>query len=530
MKQATRSAVVAVAGRSATLAAAAVVLILAGACDGRQLRSHRNVLEDGHVRHPLGTSALQQAAVQAFSRQEPDAPAATYDKWDYSDHGGASWAALGQCGQPGQQSPIDISKTEAILNNSESLYFRFQPYTSPIKMLNSATTHALEATIEGDAGDLAVGSLYPSRLTSQFQLKKIVIHSPSEHTYRGVRVPLELQMHFEGMITAILQPKVAITSIGFYPDGKGSSQFLDSLRSGGLPEEPGDETMVNREAPSNLDFDEIFGPSEHTDKGGFWQYDGSETSPPCAAGILWFVRDEPLPASMEAIEEYRKVITAGATPDSESSERGNYRDMQSAEGRQVKFIEAKDASRWEALEDPKEAQAAAAQAPVTGHLTPAQWDNLVRQAQANQAAANSVAGGSLGNADGLSAEELAARNARQLAEQRAAMANRVLSGATPYEICLRDLASTKTEQQAADEQAKRECKGKDIAHNDLESAGGGLAKLAAAKIYNGQSALCDDAEKVANALKLSVDTQETNCKALAPPPAAPAVGVADLLR
>mmetsp|Transcript_46207 Transcript_46207/g.81292 ORF Transcript_46207/g.81292 Transcript_46207/m.81292 type:complete len:516 (+) Transcript_46207:82-1629(+) len=254
----------------------------------------------------------------AFLRSRGSTP------WNYQD-GGASWSSdYGQCGGT-SQSPVNVSSTVALEpTDADKFFYAYPKYEAPVKMVNSG--HWLEADIDNEikddgssVGGIGMGTHFPTSMTARWDLYRIVIHTPSEHTFLGLQTPLELQLFHrlrgssdQGEPAA---SETAVVSIGFVDGGISvdePSPFLEALREGGLPHKRGEEKLVNRAYPSHLNFDQLFRPvlAAHGEKATFWEYNGSLTAPPCSEPVRWFLRHEPLPASKEALEEFADAAEA----------------------------------------------------------------------------------------------------------------------------------------------------------------------------------------------------------------------------
>lgn len=245
------------------------------------------------------------------------------ESWNYQD-GGASWSTLGQCGD-GSQSPINVSSTVALeATDEDKFFFAYPKYEAPVKMVNSGRWlfADIDSEVKEDGssnGGIGLGTFYPNSMTVLWDLYRIVIHTPSEHTFLGVQTPLELQLfHRQRGASDQGEPaasEIAVVSIGFVDGGISvdePSPFLEALREGGLPHKRGEEHLVNRAYPSSLNFDQLFRPvlAAHGEQATFWEYSGSLTSPPCSEGVRWFLRHEPLPASKDALEEFEDAAEA----------------------------------------------------------------------------------------------------------------------------------------------------------------------------------------------------------------------------
>jgi len=228
--------------------------------------------------------------------------------WDYGDNG-ASWD-MGGC-QQGQQSPVNLSLAQTITPDPEILFHRYGIVEEPLTMQNDG--RVLSILVEGNSlGGISLGAV-------TWDLKQIVLHSPSEHTFGGRQVPLEMQL-FHGLAGEPLTPKAtAVVSMGFVASPQ-PLFFLESLRQGGLPDQVGTSSMVNRQTPAALNFRQLFNST-------FLEYSGSLTMPPCSTGVRWFVRSQPVPAKLAALDDFRHAIRSMSSLHQDHP--GNARQLQS---------------------------------------------------------------------------------------------------------------------------------------------------------------------------------------------------------
>mmetsp|Transcript_50333 Transcript_50333/g.110077 ORF Transcript_50333/g.110077 Transcript_50333/m.110077 type:complete len:633 (-) Transcript_50333:9-1907(-) len=94
-----------------------------------------------------------------------------------------------------------------------------------------------------------------------------------------------------------------------------------------LPNNIREATMPMEVHP--IDFNQWFsGP----DKQSFYMYEGSTTVPPCAEGVTWMVKAQPIEGTRRQLKQLREHIT-GTCPE------GNFRATQPRNGRQVSLVE-----------------------------------------------------------------------------------------------------------------------------------------------------------------------------------------------
>lgn len=235
--------------------------------------------------------------------------------WDYEDKG-ASWPQ--ECKVAGQ-SPVDLSVAPVTQASGTTLFYRYPAYSKTFPILNEG--QLLTAFLGDLGGEFAIGEAYPGSLTDRYLLEQIVVHTPSEHTFDGKFVPLEVQLYHRKVPGA----EVAVVSVGFRPGGSGSGDLLKALQRGGLPTHSGDRAYANAEGPS-LALAELFQGSR-----GFLQYDGSLTTPPCSGNVRWFVRMDALTAEDTVLDHFRAAINIDSSVHTKDS--GNSRELQPLDGR-----------------------------------------------------------------------------------------------------------------------------------------------------------------------------------------------------
>ncbi|CAK0860405.1 unnamed protein product, partial [Prorocentrum cordatum] len=405
--------------------------------------------------------------------------------WDYSDDG-KSWR-MGQCCAGAGQSPINISEAARHSNTSagpRSLFYRYDRYYRPITMRNDG--RVLAGELEGPAGGFALGAHYPAGIDAEYELWRLEIHSPSEHTFLGKRVDLEVQLfhRLAGASEADAQAPnhTAVVSLGYASSLQPSPisrppAVLDALRQGGLPQEEGAETLVNGDSSVFVDLARAFQPlpGQAGAAGGggqaFWQYTGSLTSPPCTADVQWFVRSSPLPARPDALEAYRRALQAGRGLE-RAAEAGNARALQPSCGARL--------TRW------------AAEA--------AFQDSAAEEKESNEAAFRRAEADNVGNEDAL-ANAIGGTGPVSTAESQARL---------DYERCAQAIASSEAELQGAARQAAAECDGAVATASYL----GEVGTEASGALNSVQQAQCASSQAVAARLRIQAEVQKRTCRAL----------------
>ena len=124
-----------------------------------------------------------------------------------------------------------------------------------------------------------------------FQMKQVHFHAPSENTIHGKSFPLEA--HF---VHADSKGNLAVIGVMF-TEGK-ANQALAKLWEQ-LPEEEGEPiALKNRVMPSEF----------MPDNKGYYRFSGSLTTPPCSEGVRWLLMKNPITASKEQIDAFKKAV------------------------------------------------------------------------------------------------------------------------------------------------------------------------------------------------------------------------------
>lgn len=267
----------------------------------------------------------RQASTKAKTLQNPRVT------WDYAEHG-ANWPGL--CSTDQRQSPIALPLLDSLPNETRTMWYRYQNWEEPVTLYNDGLS--LSVTFHQKVGGIGIGESFTG-LDESWSLAQMTIHAPSEHTWAGVHVPLELQLVHTPAKTGA---EVAVVSIGFTRGPMDAPNlFLDTLLKNGLPQFKGKEVETNLHYGDALPFNDLLSGSE------FFTYEGSASQPPCTPDAVYFVRNQPIDVNPERLEVLLKniAVTTGI-PD------GNYRVPQPLNSRAVTRVHAVDASGMETAE------------------------------------------------------------------------------------------------------------------------------------------------------------------------------------
>lgn len=437
----------------------------------------------------LGTSAVVRSSASFLdvSRQG----GSSYD-WDYDDEG-QSWSQ-GSCASSGtdfNQSPVNISTTVAANTTDDDIFFFSYPsYEAPVKMVNDGRylyTRFPNNNEDGKIGGFALGDSYPYHLSVTYYIYKMVIHTPSEHTFNGEKVPLELQLFHRKKDTAMTDDEpapadTAVVAIGFAESADEASPFLKSLIDGGLPDQRGGTTLVNRAFPSELKFSELYKPvfGAQGEKAGFWDYTGSLTMPPCSGGVRWFVRQETLNAKKPTLDYFAEVVkkSSGGVP-------GNARQLQVVGPSRPVFPRFVQNAVHMMVFAPEE---------------PAAFSEAYDKVKGHQ---KDFKEGLKGDSEGADA-----------AMEGGADADSVVLSSNEYKECLNDVGTLKEETAMAQTQRDNECNKAEGYQKTMDGIAGGPARIEAAAKSASASKSCEDQGKVVAAKEGQAAERQTQCDAI----------------
>jgi len=305
--------------------------------------------------------------------------------FDYSQHG-KDWE-IGQCKDGGRQSPVNFDDVKA--PPTDRFVFSYQPLTS-LHWGNPGKGPEIQFGSESVPGGLLFGG-------KTYYLTRISFHTPSEHRLRGKQMALEMQLHhsranggpeavvsvlFSDEATSLLQLSDPVDDTfdrlsQFAPDipqefmdsqlakneGSAEVKLVEGLnvaaqRSGRVASNaslsvsdyaaPTDgNAMLNRalkseppeaggEASVSLDWwhDGPFDLNAFLDGKSFFQYAGSDTTPPCAENVQWLVKQTPYKSSSAQIKVIQDIVEMS------NDKEGNFRVPKPLNGRFVAVAQA----------------------------------------------------------------------------------------------------------------------------------------------------------------------------------------------
>jgi carbonic anhydrase len=217
------------------------------------------------------------------------AHAADVPHWSYTEHGGpAHWSSLSPdyaaCGVGKHQSPIDIrGARKADLPAVQLGYAPSRP-----KVVNNG--HTIQVTVP-PGSTITVGD-------HRYELQQFHFHAPSEEAVNGQHAPLVA--HF---VHKDADGKLAVLAVLF--DVGAESRPLAPIFAK-LPTEAGSEVSVE-----NLTLDPA---AILPARLGYYEFEGSLTTPPCSEGVRWLVLRQRSSVSKAQLAAFRELYPHNARP------------------------------------------------------------------------------------------------------------------------------------------------------------------------------------------------------------------------
>lgn len=201
--------------------------------------------------------------------------------WDYEGpEGPENWGVLApefdMCSRGKNQSPINL--VAAIHADLPELVFDYR-HTGIVQERN--TGHAIQENLKPDNFLIFSGE--------RFELKQFHFHSPSEHLVGGRSFPMEIHLVHQNE-----QGSYAVVGL-LFEEGE-RNELMDRLPS--FRRQRGEDPYGDP-----IDYNELI-----TDRGDYFLYNGSLTTPPCTEGVRWFVIKQPIIASPDQIQHYHDLL------------------------------------------------------------------------------------------------------------------------------------------------------------------------------------------------------------------------------
>lgn len=258
----------------------------------RALAPEGRVRERGRYTKQMRAAALAILAGAVAVAPLPADPAPTCPPaWNYTDKGPDRWATLDPswavCGSGKQQSPIDVP--EGAIRQDNRLYLPVVDY--PL----------MKIKVENTGNSIKVQPRGPARLRlgdTWADLVEFHFHVPAEHTVYGVREAGELHL-----VHRLPNGRLVVMAVLLRAGGNTENPMLQKIIDL-KPDRCGESREPN---DSTFDLTKLMAPN----KGHYFFYDGSLTTPPCTEGVQWMVGAEALVVPARQIESLRAASGLG---------------------------------------------------------------------------------------------------------------------------------------------------------------------------------------------------------------------------
>lgn len=235
---------------------------------------------------PAMAATLIQGAGHTAETAAPPAHAAPH--WEYEGEAGPEkWGGLDPafalCESGQAQSPFDIK--ESIDADLPAIAFSYEPL--PLKIVNNG--HTIQVNVPGGSSMMAG--------RDEYQLLQFHFHTPSEYQVGGKAYPLE--MHFVHK-----RADGALGVIGVMFEEGAANAELEKIWQN-MPAEAGEKDA----GAVMADIGKLL-PADRK----YYRFMGSLTTPPCSEGVNWHMMQQPITASAEQIEAFRKIFPLDARP------------------------------------------------------------------------------------------------------------------------------------------------------------------------------------------------------------------------
>ncbi|MDI1431144.1 carbonic anhydrase [Polyangium sorediatum] len=241
----------------------------------------------------------------------PEAPKPNGHPWEYDgpegqEHWGTTDGYL-NCDNGRSQSPIDIE--DPVRGDAARSGLDDHAYAdAPGRFYDNGHTLMLLFSHEQPGGTLVLDGV-------TYTLEQFHFHAPSEHRIAGKAHPMEAHfVHSAPPVSPGGPPRRAVVAV-MIDVGPEENTFLAPLFAH-LPDTEGEGTCLSTEGLAEV----LLG-----DRGGFYRYDGSLTTPDCSEHVQWIVMEKPILGSAAQIGQFVSVF-----PD-------NARHVQPIDGRTVTF-------------------------------------------------------------------------------------------------------------------------------------------------------------------------------------------------
>jgi carbonic anhydrase len=209
--------------------------------------------------------------------------------WSYDgDQGPSHWGELSpnyaSCKNGHHQSPIDIRNPK--ITDLPAIQFDYKD--SPLHIIDNGHTIMVNY---GAGSSIRVGD-------KAYTLKQFHFHRPSEERINGRSYDMVVHL-----VHVDQGGNLAVVAV-LLEQGEDNSLVRELWKD--LPKEKEKEELLDT---VHIDAADLL-PSDH----GYYQFEGSLTTPPCSENVAWFVLKHPVTVTSAEIERFTKLYRNDARP------------------------------------------------------------------------------------------------------------------------------------------------------------------------------------------------------------------------
>lgn len=209
--------------------------------------------------------------------------------WSYEGaHGPKHWGSMqadySTCKLGHQQSPIDIRATKK--EKLPALEFAYQP--SPLKIIDNG--HTIQVNY-APGSSVTIGGV-------RYDLLQFHFHKPSEERINGRNYPMVAHLVHKNA-----EGKLGVVAVLFL---QGAENPLVKTLWDALPTEKGQQ---QEPAGASIDIASLLPKAR-----GYYNFQGSLTTPPCSEEVNWFVLKQPVEMSAAQLKRFAALYKHNARP------------------------------------------------------------------------------------------------------------------------------------------------------------------------------------------------------------------------
>jgi carbonic anhydrase len=278
----------------------------------------------------------------------PQPSAQCNENWDYIGNG-RMWEC--ECKEGKEQSPIDLPPPVHAIASSVKPIFHYDNFSpeSPSDFQGGLVKKGENIKIRLVENALRIYHPNMGKVVtidgSSYTAEEIVFHTPAEHTIKGERFDMEMQVIHRGTTQGDIAKNVVL-SILFKKKAGNYNKFLDKIDPFNLPNPHETYREITEELYIPHVFSNVDEPNIPIMKPfSFYTYQGSLTAPPCSERTIVYVASKPIFLSSTTLEMFKEALKM---PDMMSSngdvqvsnkDPKNNRDIQKLHGRAVFFYD-----------------------------------------------------------------------------------------------------------------------------------------------------------------------------------------------